>query len=152
MRRIGLLALFLPLTLACGSPTAPGDERALLAHYRGVWHAAGITSYRFSLERICECVPESLGPVVVEVRKGEIEGRHYTTGAPVDPQFSELFTTVPGLFDLIESALDLPAAAVTTRYHRRLGYPEIIQIDWVAGSVGDEVSYRVTGFVALPAL
>jgi hypothetical protein len=121
----------------------------LLERHRALWLAAGISSYRYSLERSCFCQRESLGPVVIEVRRGEVETRRYATGAPVDPQFAEIFTTIPGLFDLIESALDLPAAAVSVRYHRVLGYPQSIQIDWLAGAADDEVSYRITGFTVL---
>lgn len=143
-------ALFLMLAIAaCSSPTEPIDQRAVLAHNRSVWQAAGVTHYRFSLLRGCMCQPESIGPVVIEVRDGDIVNRHYTTGASVDPQFAELFTTIPGLFDLVETALDLQAAGVAVRYHRKMGYPETIQIDWVAGTTDDEVSYRVSEFTEL---
>ncbi|HEX9892689.1 MAG TPA: DUF6174 domain-containing protein, partial [Gemmatimonadales bacterium] len=68
-----------------------------------------------------------------------------------DPQFADLFAAVPGLFDLIEEAIHAPAAGLAVRYNPAYGYPESIQIDWVAGVVDDEVSYHITDFVVLTA-
>ena len=144
-----LLPLFLALG-ACSAPTEPADPRALLAQNRALWGSANISAYQYTITRYCECTPESAGPVVVEVRSGKVETARYIDGAAVDPQFSGLFTNVPGLFDLIEEALNRPAAAVSARYHASLGYPESIQIDWVAGAVDDEISYRITDFSPLP--
>lgn len=138
------------LAAACSSPTEPGDQRELLERNRARWSRAGVVDYRYTVSRLCECSAESTGPVVVEVRQGEIEERRYTTGATVDPQFAELFRTVPGFFDLIEEALDQEAAGLSVSYDRRYGHPVSIQIDWVAGIADDEVSYRITDFVPLP--
>ncbi len=147
MRRT-CLALVLALG-ACASATEPAAPATALALARATWYEASIASYRFTLVRLCECTPEMSGPVVIEVHGGQIAERRYISGTPVDPQFSEIFTDVPGLFDLIEQAIALPAAALAVRYNPAYGYPESIQIDWVAGAVDDEVSYRVSEFTIL---
>jgi hypothetical protein len=141
---LGLLALG-----ACSDATGPDDAAALLAQNRDLWASAGVTSYRYTISRSCECVPESAGPVTVEVRDGQVVDRRYASGAAVNLQYSEIFTTVPGLFAIIQEAVDLPAASLAVRYHEQFGYPESIAIDRVAGAVDDEVSYRVTGFTVL---
>lgn len=145
--------ILLPLLFAlgaCSTPTEPADPRALLAQNRALWGSANIRDYQYTITRYCECTSEGSGPVIVAVRSGQVATARYVGGAAVDPQFSGLFTNVPGLFDLIEDALNRPAAAVSARYHASLGYPESIQIDWVAGAVDDEVSYRITDFSTLP--
>jgi hypothetical protein len=136
---------------ACSDGTGPTDATTALALNRAKWFGAGISDYQYTIERGCECVPESVGPVVIEVRANAVQDRRYLSGIPVDPQFAELFTAVPGLFDLIEQAIRQPAAGLAVRYNPNFGYPESIQIDWVAGVVDDEVSYSITDFSILSA-
>lgn len=130
--------------LGCSSPTAPEDPLLLLEQNEAAWSGAGITSYRYTITRSCYCLPESSGPVVVEVRNGQVVDRRYESGLAVSPQYTDIFTSVPGLFGLIREAAAYPAASVTVRYHPKLGYPESIAIDWVAGVADDEVSYRIS--------
>jgi len=151
-RPFRLFRALLPALLVlagCSDATGPDDAAALLEHNRDVWFNAGVTSYRYTITRSCECTPESTGPVTVEVRNGLVVDRRYDSGAAVSPQYSEIFTTVPGLFDIIEEAVSLPAASLSVRYNEDYGYPESIAIDWVAGAVDDEVSYRVGSFNVL---
>ena len=62
-----------------------------------------------------------------------------------------MFTSVPGLFDLIDEAIRRDVAGLGVRYNSEFGYPESIQIDWLAGAVDDEVSYRITDFTLTSA-
>jgi hypothetical protein len=140
------------LALACSSPSGPSDPAALLAQNQALWNRRGPANYQYTITRQCECLPEMTGPATVVVRNGQVDARRYTaSGASVDPQFEDLFTAVPGLFDLIAQAVNLPAAAIAARYDPSYGYPTSIQIDWFAGSVDDEVSYRITNFTPLAA-
>ena len=134
---------------ACSNSTGPSDQAQALALSRARWYDSGITDYQFTIARLCECTAESAGPVVVEVRDGEVSERKYVSGISVDPQYADLFTAVPGLFELIDEALRRDAAGLAVRYNAAWGYPESIQIDWVAGAVDDEVSYRITDFSLL---
>jgi len=145
-----LSAFILLAAVACADATGPSDPGELLSQNRALWGREGPASYQYVITRSCECLPESAGPVTVVVRGGTVDTRQYASGAPVDPQYDQLFTSVPGLFELIQQALDLPAAALAVRYNDQLGYPESIQIDWVAGAVDDEVSYRITEFASPP--
>lgn len=144
------LPLVLLLALAgCTSSSGPTDPVTALAFSRARWFNAGISDYQFTIARVCECLPEMAGPVVVEVRGGAVVERTYASGTSVDPQYADLFTAVPGLFDLIDEAIRRDAAGLAVRYNAEYGYPESIQIDWVAGAVDDEVSYRITDFALL---
>jgi hypothetical protein len=143
------LLVLLVATGACSSSTGPSDQAQALALSRARWYSSGIADYQFTIARLCECSAESAGPVVVEVRDGEVSERKYVSGISVDPQYADLFTAVPGLFELIDEALRRDAAGLAVRYNPAWGYPESIQIDWVAGAVDDEVSYRITDFTLL---
>jgi hypothetical protein len=136
---------------ACSDATDPTDQGQALALSRDRWNDSGIANYRFTIARLCECAPETVGPVVVEVRGGEVSDRKYASGVTVDPQYADLFTNVPGLFDLIDEAIRRDAAGLAVRYNAAYGYPESIQIDWVAGAVDDEVSYRISDFTLMSA-
>lgn len=131
---------------ACGSPAGPADQAELLAVHRALWSRQGPASYQFTLTRSCECLADLTTPVRIVVVNQVVNDRRYVTGAPVDPQYEVLFTSVPGLFDLIQQAVDARAPALAVRYNAHYGYPESIQIDWVAGTADDEVSYRITDF------
>jgi hypothetical protein len=135
--------------LGCSAPTDPEHPEAQLEQNRALWIRSGVTSYQITISRLCECLPASSGPVIVEVRDKVIQQRRYETGASVDPAYASLFMDVPGLFDLINDAITAKAAAVSVRYNENLGYPESIAIDWQAGAADDEVSYRITGFTVL---
>jgi len=149
MRKLSL-ALLLALA-GCTGSSGPTDATTALALNRARWYGSGIADYAFTIARVCECLPEMAGPVVVEVRGGVVQERTYASGTSVDPQYSDLFTAVPGLFDLIEEAIRRDAAGLAVRYNGAYGYPESIQIDWVAGAVDDEVSYRISDFTIASA-
>lgn len=145
-------ARLLPLVLvlaACVDSSGPTDPTTALALARARWFGSGVSSYQYTITRVCECVAESTGPVVIEVRDNTVQIRRYVSGVSVDPQFADLFTTVPGLFDLIDEAIYTPAAGLAVRYDGTYGYPVSMQIDWVAGAVDDEVSYHITDFSVL---
>ncbi len=145
MRHLFVL-LGLALLSACGTPTGPGDQAEFLSRNMALWARRGPASYQYILSRSCKCLPEVTQPVTIVVRNLVVAERHYLTGAPVDPQYDAIFSSVPGLFDLIQQALDANAPGIAVRYNRQLGYPESIQIDWVAGTADDEVSYRISDF------
>jgi hypothetical protein len=141
--RLGLAAALLTFTLAaCSSATAPGRDVALA---RARWAQRGPASYSITVARSCECLDEWTGPVVVIVRNGVVESRHYTRdGAAVPPQYADLFPSVEGLFGIIETARREGAAQLDVSYDPTFGYPARIAIDWHATHVDDEVTYRAS--------
>ena len=126
---------------ACSDATGPDDR---LAAARRQWSSAGPAAYSVTLGRGCFCAQEVPSPVVITVRNGVIESRHYkTTGAPVSPAYADAFPDVEGLFDVIEDALE-NADRVDVKYHSTLGYPLEIFIDYIRNAIDDELAYMVT--------
>lgn len=147
---VSLLFLLALGSGACGDlATSPLDTSSELARARSAWNRSGIVSYRFTLVRYCECLPETTVPIVVEVIDGQVPLRTYlTSGSPVDSRFDPIFPTIPGLHDVIRDAIDRQAVAISVRYDEH-GVPLSIGIDYQAGVVDDEVTYRISDFERL---
>jgi hypothetical protein len=137
----------LGLTLAlwgCGDSLAPRFE---LERARERWAARRPNAYAFVVIRSCFCLPESIGPVVVEVDDDGRVSRRF-----VDPQLAgsapseTLFPTVEGLFAVVEEALARDAHRVEATYDARLGHPIQIDIDYDELAVDEEVSYIISDF------
>ena len=113
-----LLAVVLILGCADFGPT---EE---LSGARERWKRHGPASYDLTIERTCECLPSSSGPIVVLVRNGAIESR---TPEP-DPFDAPRVTDVPGLFDQIAAAITAGALG-RIAYDFATGYPRFIEFD-----------------------
>jgi hypothetical protein len=135
-------------TVACGLAVLafaclPLDPSVAGALERGVaqWEARGPASYQLILQRgPCECLPEWLIPVRVDVRDNAIYSvTNADTGEPV-PVAPFHAMTVDDLFDLVRAAIDQNADRVEVRYDRRWGYPRSIFIDYSLQGADDELS------------
>lgn len=139
-----LCAGFLTAGLSgCDSVTGPESE---LSGARAQWADAAPANYAFTLSRSCFCAYEEASPVVVTVRGGAVESRHYsTTTGPVSPAFFDDFPGIDGLFSLVETAIR-DADRMEVRYHATLGYPEEIRIFWLDNALDDFLTILVTDF------
>lgn len=146
MTRTTLALAFAVVSLAgCRSPAGPGE---VLQAARARWAEVGINDYSITVRRACECTPEMMGPVVVEVRDGAVVSRVYSSnGAAVDASHASLFPTVDGLFDILDEAARTRAARVQGKYDSYYGYPTYAAIDRDRLVVDDEVIYTVTDFL-----
>jgi hypothetical protein len=133
--------------LALTSASVAAADEALDAA-RARWAAAGLTAYEYGYHKFCECHRESPPETVVTVRGDEVVGvRHrpvgYSEEVAAEQKNLQFYWTVPGLFDLIESALGR-GVTVRTAYDSRLGYPTEVFIDYDAQFIGDELDLRLT--------
>lgn len=111
------------------------------------WAAAGLDSYTITVERMCYCGQEALGPVDVVVQNGEITARTYrATGEPVREPYAPHFHDVDGLFDLIRDAI-AEADSISADYHARDGFPLEVRIDYMKNAVDDELTVRIVELV-----
>jgi hypothetical protein len=121
---------------------------------RAIWQAAGITTYEYSYQRVCECHPDIPADTIIAVRDGEIAGvryarEDYVADVELPADRWQWFRTIDDLFTLVESA-QAQSAVVRVSFDERYGYPSTIYIDYVADLVGDEVDLKVTSFAAAP--
>jgi hypothetical protein len=60
-------------------------------------------------------------------------------------KYPESFLTIDELFKLIENARE-NADKLDVEYDRKLGYPTVVEIDYIKEAIDDEVTYRVHDF------
>ncbi|MCK5439034.1 MAG: hypothetical protein KAI97_03785, partial [Gemmatimonadetes bacterium] len=134
-------------TAVC-SPQEPEDPLLIeLEANRGRWIGLGVMDYDLTLLRGCFCPIESIGPVMVRVRGGEIVFQTYTeTGMPVPEQQKLFFPAVIGLFDVILQSIESGADHITVTYDSETGVPAEIFIDSIEGAVDDELRITVVEF------
>lgn len=143
---LALLALF--GLVGCSLSTEPEPDR--LAEARALWASQGSSSYRYEVTRGCYCV---LGgePLTVTVRNGSVESaQSQTTGQAVDGTLLTYVPTVPDLFDLIEDALRRNPPRFAVGYDPGLGYPTLIDIDYIPNAIDDELRITARSLALLP--
>ena len=106
-----------------------GDQEALDQN-RQLWEAAGILTYRYRFQRVCECLPEDARPVIVNVQNDAVNGATYAdSGQAVDADRLARFSTINELFDVIQQSINDVADSIIVEYDSELGYPFDVWID-----------------------
>lgn len=139
----GLLVMSLAIgTAGCGdSPAAPVLD---LLHARALWEDVGPESYRYAIRRSCFCDAASLRTVRVTVSDGEaVEWTYVDDASPVPEALRQHFSSVSGLFDILEEAYDQGADAVEVIYDDQTGAPLSFSIDYWVEAVDEELAYTV---------
>lgn len=132
------------------SPERHDDVQRELNQNRRQWEAQGIEDYRFVARRACYCGQEAVGPVVVEVRDGEIAAQSYQeTDQPVTSTYAGLWPTMDGVFDIVQDAIDRDAHQIRVEYDPQHGFPTSITIDYMEHAIDEELGFIVGAFEVL---
>ncbi len=151
MEKLTLLLIFMfaaLLVAACGTdsngPPMNGDQ-AQLDQNRQLWESDGFESYEMDFQWHCFCHPDYTLPVVVTIGPGNAIGSVVSAddGSPVDQTVFIGFSSVDGLFDLIQEAIDLDAVRISVQYHPDQGYPSLVDIDYVENVADEELGFEV---------
>jgi hypothetical protein len=111
------------------------------------WRQSGVTSYEFEHQVNCFCPEDLRSPVVVAVNDGVIASRTYAeTGQAVAETFQDRFIDVPGLFEMVQDAIDQDADRISVEFDAELGYPTSIDIDYNFLMADEEVGITVNSF------
>jgi hypothetical protein len=117
---------------ACGV-LGPGShgQRSEFELRRNAWQALDIRDYDYTLQSSCFCPPDSLEPVVLSVRAGQITGAvHAATGEPVPPAPTsgyDHYYTIDELFELLDRSLSRPWRVDRVEYDPVHHYPRRIE-------------------------
>lgn len=127
-----------------GRPTPPdATARAALAAARARWAAPA--AYTFRVRFTCMC-PMG-GAWEVRVVDGVAVETTAVDPRPLSGSLPAGFRTVEELFAELDRAL-VWAEAVAATYDAALGYPVSVDIDNITQAIDDELSWRITSFVA----
>jgi hypothetical protein len=123
--------------VGCGrDATGPKALASAVAAARQRWAAASPSDYTFTASRACECLSGAAGPARVVVRGGNVTDAKLVWNDSTVA--TNLWFTVPQLFDLIEHELAERPDLVEAAFDSELGYPTSVkygQIEVDAGAV-----------------
>ncbi|MBD2413828.1 hypothetical protein FACHB389_24275 [Nostoc calcicola FACHB-389] len=136
-----------PVEIAQSSQNNKLDQRRLNFN-RLLWNKQKISNYRYTFSNSCFCLPESRGPVIIEVRNGQTRSiASVETGQPVqNPEFFDKYNTIPKLFNVIQDAINRQAYSLNVSYSPRLGYPTQINVDYNAQIADEEIFLTIENF------
>jgi frataxin-like iron-binding protein CyaY len=113
--------------------------------HRALWVASGIVSYRYDYQRSCECGPETVRPVRIEVVGGSVATVTFRDDGQLmlNPQ-AGAFATIDDLFDMIDEAIRAQAESLVVTYDPTLGYPTLVSVDYRMEIADDEFTIRAS--------
>jgi len=129
-----------------GGPVGPVDAGAVAAYEaaRALWERNGLTSYEFTLQRNCFCLPEFRGPFAITVVDGEVSEALYEGG----PAEDGTALTVAQVFDEIQQALNR-GVLTELSYNAVDGHPETVRLDLSAIAADGGLSLDLLDLTAI---
>ncbi len=140
-------ALSLSLLVGLSACASDGLGPFELQSRRATWEAREPIGYEYDVAWSCFCLPEVTQTVTVVVMSGVVQRRFYTaTGEDVDPQYASTFTTVEGLFDVLDEVARKDPDKLDIEFDADFGYPRRIVADIDTRMADDEFEIEITGF------
>ena len=122
-----------PRSACAGQMGGPGD----VARAKACWAAAGPRNYTFVGEHSCFCGPEVMGPALVTVRDGVLDGAiDVRTRLELPRAF---WFKIEDLFALIESQRLRQPLLLEVEYDPKLGYPTRIKYGTPQNDAGGSI-------------
>ena len=116
---------------------------------RQLWESKAINGYHFEHRWICFCIQDFVTPVDVTVDGSEIVEVRYLDDEPHRraPDAAQYYT-IPGLFNLIQNAIDTGAYSLEAQYDAEFGYPTEVFIDYVSNIADEERGFSASNLEA----
>ena len=148
LRRLPLTLCGLAALVGTACSETLGVTAAGLESHRARWEAAGVSAYLYEYRRQCECGPQSLRSVRIEVQAGSVARVTFLdNGETLASPPAEAFPTIEDLFDLVDEAVQMNAASLVVTYDPTLGYPTLISVDYRRDIADDEFTVRASNLV-----
>jgi heat shock protein HslJ len=126
-------------------PQGTEEFAETLARYRGIWDAAGIDSYDFTLQIVTMMLDGTYQISVVDGTPRSVERLEGDLGPDVDLlEIAELPKTIDAVFDQLER--ELTSDDFAAEFDDELGYPTHVLVDRIADAVDDELEFYITDF------
>ncbi len=123
----------------------PLSTQSQLDINRKKWESEMVSSYNFSFQWSCFCLPDYVAQVNITVRENRIHGAAFVEGdIPIPLEVAkERYRTMEGLFNLLQSAIDENAETISVTYHPELGYPTEVWIDYDERIADEERGFTI---------
>ena len=140
-----LLAVVVSLGIGLGLFTKPGVPSVEFLANEAKWRAAGISSYRITIQQFCEC---DVAPVRVAVRDGIVVSARSTDASqpPREIERKGRPLSIEQLFSRISAGYTSSYDHVAATYDPTMGYPIDVFLDQWEEAVDDEVHYVLSEF------
>jgi Family of unknown function (DUF6174) len=144
-----------PIPLAADDETnyTLSDLKALgspLIEARALWNSKNLSSYSYTLQRLCFCLSDFTKTIQLEVRNGMLTSAKYLdSGADVPDNIRPNVFQVESFFDLIDSTQAKGGKVDGLNFDAILGYPTQISLDPIPLAADDEIAYRLADLKAL---
>ena len=122
--------------------------------HRNIWDQQSAADYRYGYRRNCFCIPEVVAPVLIVVRDNSVDTVHFQASdeyVPDEYLDMELYTSIDGLFDIIQDAIDEDAAQVSVDYSPDFGYPQLAFIDYSELIADEELGWSASDLILIAA-
>jgi hypothetical protein len=140
-------AAFLAVGAVSACDGAPDETRTRLEEiqvHRSLWEAQRPARYRYVLRARCFCGPDAVRPVEVTVEDGAVTARRYADdGTEVPEELWTLSSSVSGLFDRLEAAVDDDADDIQVTWDSESGLPREAFIDFDHAVADEEMGWAV---------
>ena len=138
-RRCGLPLLTVLLCSVSSCSEVLSVSASEMDRHRAVWISAGVVDYRYDYHRQCECGPDTVRPVRIEVLGGSVTSVTFLDdGQLLQSPTVGAFATIDDLFAKIDEAIESDAESVIVTYDPTLGYPTLLSVDYRREIADDE--------------
>ena len=141
-RPSGAIGGFEPVILAANAEGLQADLLRAMSR----WERSGIKDYTYQTATLCFCPQEYAAPVNITVVSGGVNTVAFSgDGFPGDVPEPGRFSTIDGLFAILQGAIDKQAVSIRANFHPQLGYPTEAFIDYVASIADEELGFTASG-------
>jgi hypothetical protein len=135
------------ISLAACAPSV--DDREL-ADARDQWAQQIPDAYELTWQQQCFCTADMVRPIRIRVAGGQIASASFIDdGTAVGEPTRGRLTTVDGVFDMIESAIDANASSVDVDYDATWGYPAAVFVDYNRRTADEELTLELSDFAPI---
>jgi hypothetical protein len=126
----------------------PAAMQSELAAHRALWrsHADAANNYDMTFERSCFCMENYLGPFLVQVRSGQLEGATYLNGTTAEHYTMIGLPTIEDVFYEIQTGINKAYYDLQVTYNE-VGYPSYVYSDPYSNWADDEMTYMISNVV-----
>jgi len=133
---------------ACSHTEDPAASK--LAAARAKWGGHHVADYVVTWQRSCECIEDAVRRIEIHAQGGSIiDARFVDDQSVVGEPVRGGLSSIDGVFDRIQHALDDEADEVSVDYDPTWGFPGLVFIDYSRGQADEEFQLHLSSFAPI---